>query len=251
MEARIEQCLGELSPGSRLVRTWPLNGGISAAMTAFEVEHPNGLLQKMVARQPSPYRFSRNNRAAQTEFQVLTTLKEAGLPVATPLCVESTAEPFLVLEYIDGRPELSPTDVSGYLQRYAEQLARIHSMEPMTFLPSQDRGYGPRRESLNDSLREGEIRDALEAIGEASRRNPLRLCHGDFWPGNVLWRDGEIAGVIDWEEVLAGEPLADLGICRLDLWWILGEEASNEFTERYRALVPYDFSDLPDRKSVV
>ncbi|MBC8065549.1 MAG: phosphotransferase, partial [Chlorobia bacterium] len=65
------------------------------------------------------------------------------------------------------------------------------------------------------------------------------------WPGNVLWKDGEIAGVIDWEEAQIGEPLADLAICRLDLWWILGEKASNEFTRFYHERNPIDLSDMP------
>ena len=26
------------------------------------------------------------------------------------------------------------------------------------------------------------------------------LLHGDFWPGNILWRDGRLVAVIDWEK---------------------------------------------------
>jgi aminoglycoside phosphotransferase (APT) family kinase protein len=36
------------------------------------------------------------------------------------------------------------------------------------------------------------------------------VLHGDYWPGNVLWRDGRLVGVIGWEEAAFGDPLADL-----------------------------------------
>ncbi|WP_427165446.1 phosphotransferase family protein [Streptomyces sp. C1-1] len=39
---------------------------------------------------------------------------------------------------------------------------------------------------------------------------PLTAVHGDFWPGNVLVRDGRVSGVVDWEHArTAGSPLAD------------------------------------------
>jgi aminoglycoside phosphotransferase (APT) family kinase protein len=104
---------------------------------------------------------------------------------------------------------------------------------------------GNRREASNHSLREEKIRDALDAAGSPPRSNPHVLCHGDFWPGNVLWRDGEIAAVIDWEDCLIGEPLADVAICRLDLWWILGEAAAGDFTACYQSQTGLDLGSLP------
>ena len=94
-------------------------------------------------------------------------------------------------------------------------------------------------------MREDEIYAALPRVGPKSRSNEPVLVHGDFWPGNLLWRDGAIAGVIDWEDALVGDPLADLAICRLDLLWILGIEAMREFTERYQAEMALDLADLP------
>ncbi len=31
------------------------------------------------------------------------------------------------------------------------------------------------------------------------------LLHGDFWPGNTLWRNGSLLAVIDWEQPAAGD----------------------------------------------
>ena len=59
------------------------------------------------------------------------------------------------------------------------------------------------------------------------------LVHGDFWPGNLIWRDDELVGVVDWEEAHVGDPLCDVGISRLDMLWVGGWVAVEAFTQRY------------------
>lgn len=36
------------------------------------------------------------------------------------------------------------------------------------------------------------------------------ICHSDWAPYNVVWRDGRIVGVIDWDLAYPGDPLEDL-----------------------------------------
>jgi aminoglycoside phosphotransferase (APT) family kinase protein len=75
--------------------------------------------------------------------------------------------------------------------------------------------------------------------------NASVLLHGDFWPGNLLWRDGALAAVIDWEDAQVGDPLADLGNSRLEFLWALGHEAMTGLTNRYLALTAIDTGALP------
>jgi aminoglycoside phosphotransferase (APT) family kinase protein len=78
------------------------------------------------------------------------------------------------------------------------------------------------------------------------RRNPPVLLHGHLWPGNVLWQDGRLVAVLDWEDAAIGDPLADVANARLELLWARGAEAKDEFTRWYRSLVPgVDVTDLP------
>ena len=50
---------------------------------------------------------------------------------------------------------------------------------------------------------------------EATRRAPLGdeccLVHGDFNPTNILIRDGEVSGILDWEFAHANTPYMDIG----------------------------------------
>jgi aminoglycoside phosphotransferase (APT) family kinase protein len=61
----------------------------------------------------------------------------------------------------------------------------------------------------------------------------------------VLWRDGRIVAVIDWEDAQVGDPLADLANTRLELLWAFGPQAMQAFTRRYGALHAVDWTDLP------
>jgi aminoglycoside phosphotransferase (APT) family kinase protein len=71
------------------------------------------------------------------------------------------------------------------------------------------------------------------------------VVHGDYWPGNVLWRDGKLVGVIDWEvgvidweEAAFGDPMADLANVRLELVWHFATAVMDMLTHEYLALRP-------------
>ena len=61
-----------------------------------------------------------------------------------------------------------------------------------------------------------------EAIGWLKKNIPksdkLVISWGDCRPGNMLFRDYECVGALDWEMCSLADPAADLG------WWILGDK---------------------------
>ena len=72
------------------------------------------------------------------------------------------------------------------------------------------------------------------------------LLHGDFWPGNTLWKDGRLTAILDWEDAATGDPLLDVANARLELLWALGVEAMETFTHRYASTMKdVDMTDLP------
>ena len=60
-----------------------------------------------------------------------------------------------------------------------------------------------------------------------------------------MWRDGQIVGVIDWEDAALGDPLADIANSRLELLWAFGIDAMQNFTYHYQSLADIDFANLP------
>ena len=60
---------------------------------------------------------------------------------------------------------------------------------------------------------------ALSAIDDlvALERAAPRLVHGDLMGSNMLWQDGRLVGVIDWDHACLGDPAYD--VASLGLWF--------------------------------
>jgi aminoglycoside phosphotransferase (APT) family kinase protein len=258
-DVRLEQVVHGLAPQGKLLRAWPLEGGISAGMTALEITGapPRGQVKRMVLRRPSEGALRHNPHAAEDEFRLLRVTQSLGLATPKPYHLDQSGEilptPYLVIEYVEGEMAFAPTDLACYVRQLAEHLARIHSADlssvDLSFLPRQAGGcaemQGRRPAEADQALEEGCIRETLASLWPLPWRNAPALLHGDFWPGNVLWREGKLVAVIDWEDAKLGDPLADLGISRLDIAWILGSDAMRAFTRRYQSLVDIDYTSLP------
>ena len=247
----------KVAPKGKLLRTWPLEGGISAQMTAFEVENAHGQNQKMILRHPAAATVRRNPYAARDEFKLLEMARTLGLDVPAPLYLEQAEDPspasFLVIEYIEGQIVFSPPDIENYIFQLARNLAQIHKVDcaalDLSFLEEGILEFadalGERPEIMDESLDEERIRDTLEVVWPIPQRNESTLLHGDYWPGNIIWQDDQLAAVIDWEDAECGDPLKDLAISRLDLLWIFGKDAMMIFTDHYQSMTTFDFSSLP------
>jgi aminoglycoside phosphotransferase (APT) family kinase protein len=247
----------KIAPGSKLLRTWRLTGGISAGMTALEVEQPDGQTRRLIVRRPAEAALQRNPRAAHGEFRLLQMTQALGLATQRPCYLEESGEifstPYLVLDYIEGRPEYAPADLDDFTRQCATHLARIHSVDgsalELSFLPRHGGVCAELAGSCPSSAEpwwsEERIRARLAAIGPRPPGNRLALLHGDYWPGNLLWQEGRLVAVIDWEDAKLGDPLVDLAISRLDFQWIFGMDAMNAFTQHYRSMMALDYSNLP------
>ena len=254
----IERLAQQIVPDSRLLRVWPLLGGISAQMTAFEIELPGGQARKMVLRRPGGIACQQNPaQVVEQEYRTLEAVQRLGLAAPAPLFFDPGGErspwPCFVMEWMDGAPQYAPPDRIDFARQAAEHLARIHSADlarlELSFLPQSQPAcaefLGKPPGMLNESLHEGQIREALQAALPLTRCNTSVLLHGDFWPGNLLWQGNRLTAVVDWEDASLGDPLIDLAISRLDMLWIMGDEAMRAFTTHYRFLREVDDTCLP------
>lgn len=241
-----------VAPGSKVVRTWSLQGGVSAQVTAVEVRLPDGQSRKLLVRRHGLRDRQRNPQIATAEFRLLQVLQRANLAAPAPYYLDQAGEffnvPCLVIEYVEGATEFVPSNLLDFVEQAAAQLAQIHRVGrahvDLAFLADLGKGFGERPAHLDDSLQEGPIRDRLENLWPLPQTNPSVLLHGDFWPGNLLWRKGRLAAVIDWEDAAVGDPLADVSNGRLELLWAFGAEAMTHFTEHYRGSTTLDWTNL-------
>ncbi len=238
-------------PGGRLRRWEALGGGLSAQTSRVEVETADGELETRVVR-----RAGRGlPHTVQVEFECLRLAWGRGLAVPQPYGVDFSgrvfSEAYGVTAYVAGRVEFDPVDRLAYARQMGEQLANIHALgreaAALGFLerPPTDFEAAFGVGQHDPFWQEERLRAVLRPVWPLPAVNPDALLHGDYWPGNLLWRDGQLAAVVDWEDAVLGDPLLDAGISRLDLAWILGWEAAQAFWDAYRAVRPVDEGWLP------
>ena len=58
---------------------------------------------------------------------------------------------------------------------------------------------------------------ALSAFHGPRPQHDRVFLHRDYHPGNILWTDGRITGVVDWVSACAGPPEEDVAHCRSNL----------------------------------
>jgi aminoglycoside phosphotransferase (APT) family kinase protein len=248
-DKKFERVAQRLGAQNKLLRTWKLTGGISAQVTGMKIMQPDGQIVKMIVRQHGEVDLKRNPAIAADEFRLLEILVSEGLPVPRPYYLDPSCEifstPYLVMEWIEGETEFNPTNLGDYIYQLAHVLAKIHSIDwskhDLSFLPKQTESFGNRDDSLNTGI----IRDTLKSVLPLPLRNREVLLHGDFWPGNTLWRNQQLVSIIDWEDAATGDPLTDVANGRLEVLFQLGIEAMEDFTNQYKVVMTtIDFSDL-------
>ena len=254
---KFAQVAHKIDPHSKLLRVWELEGGVSARVTALDIVRADGQTQKMIVRQYGDADLKRNPQVAAAEFKLLQLLQSAILAAPAPYYLDQSGEifsrPYIVIEYVEGKTEFAPTDLDDCILQLTRYLSRIHHVDcsnlDLSLLPQMERKYTEllinRPAKMDESLDEGHMRDVLEIAWPLPRHNRPVLLHGDFWPGNVLWRDGQIVAVIDWEDAAIGDPLADLASSRLEILWAFGIDAMHNFTRQYRSMTTINFTSLP------
>ncbi|MEM9461451.1 MAG: phosphotransferase family protein [Myxococcota bacterium] len=241
--------------GGQLRRHWILTGGVSASMVALEVQTPQRQLRRLVVREQGAADWKPlAHDVMAAEYALHQALRRLAMPVPEVYLFDDSAQllarPYLVMEFIEGTTEVDPAARPDAMRQMAAFLARLHTIElEGTGLPALPLREDPREGALeylpadprHDRLRT--VMQRMTTVDPSSNRRSL--VHGDFWPGNVLWRGGQIAAVIDWEDAAFGDPLSDLAACRVELLCRYDEAAMETFTEHYLALMDVDATGLP------
>ncbi len=237
------QLLQKVYPNCRIVDQWELKGGISAQMTAFTVEALDGNKHNYVVRKlPSAI--------LKKEKLLLEYLHSVGVSVPS-VCL--LTDEHLVMEYVEGNAVYAKEHSTGLVKQMAEELAKIHQLslpsEVAHKLPKQksrlEKLLSTRPAKLDETIDEERIRDIVEAAWPFKESAHSCLIHGDFWPGNLLFHNGLLVAITDWEDGELGSPLYDFAVSQLDVLWVFGKEAMDEFSEHYRSLTKLDFAPLP------
>jgi len=185
----------------------------------------------------------------RAEYEVLERLASTPVPAPEPvrfLGGGPLERPFYVATYLPGEPfpwgdplpeQFRTPDVrDGIATRVVETLAAVHGVDTRPFASvcpassplEQVEATTARLDAVTEAT--GHELAGLRAVADRLReRAPTdherTLVHGDFRPGNLLFgAEGppRVTGVLDWETVMLGDPLTELGYLLLD--WREGTE---------------------------
>jgi aminoglycoside phosphotransferase (APT) family kinase protein len=228
----LEKALRNNAPGLKLERIVSIErftSGLSSQSYLIHAENADGPIRWVMRVEPEygvipPYDIGR-------EYRLLREMSQSGLPAPGTLHLEEDASivggRFILMSFVEGTiyrnmdPRLldDPALLESAQTRFVEMLARIHET-PQSVLPSYTDGAESARAEVavcrrrlleTELLPSPVIRHALTVLEE----NPPpaeRICllHGDYRLPNLMWKDGEISGVLDWELARMGDPLSDL-----------------------------------------
>ena len=185
--------------------------------------------------------------AVDREYRLIAALHPLGFPVPRPHALCSDPDVigaiFYVMERVSGRaytngglPEFDPATRSSMYGQLVDTLADLHNVDPEAaglgdfgkhgnyFERQVGRWTKQYRDSQTDDLPQMErlIEFLPNSLPNQSR---VSIVHGDYRIDNVLFDDGRLKAVLDWELATLGDPLADFSY--LAMQWVMPADGSS------------------------
>jgi len=135
----------------------------------------------------------------------------------------------IVTEFIEGKTlsQLSkedPASIGACLERLVDIQLEMHKFSSVKLRHNTDKMHAYISLSGLDATTRYELHTRLSSLPRHSK-----LCHGDFWPSNVMITPSDEAYVIDWAHATSGNASADAARSYL-MFHIAGEP---ERAEKY------------------
>ena len=257
----------ERTLGGRIVRRERQgreSGGRFAWFVDLEVD---GRTQKTYVRGTRDESFSYTKvYSTRREAKILEVLHGQGVRVPRVLAFHEDPEA-IVLACVPGRDDWNriedPADRERILEDFLQELVKLHSVDVSLFEQAGVRiPKTPEEIALNDldvwqSTYESAVREPIPLLTFACawlRRNVPRksvrpvLCQGDTGPGNLMFHEGRLSALVDFELAHVSDPMTDIACIRSrDLYTPLGRFP--ERIARYAELAgrEIDFDTLVDK----
>ncbi|MEO9469313.1 phosphotransferase [Parasphingorhabdus sp.] len=233
---KIRKLVSAHIPGAVIKDAESMIGGVSADAMLIDIQLPGDGTRKLVLREHGENHFGHE---AELEFRLLECLYSLGVKVPKPLGFNSNEgtgqHPYVLLEYIDGTTDMPSSALESCITAAADKLISIHDL-PTDSLPELPQRFDPLPELLDflpDEAEWDELRSSLSRMNSTAFTGKSVLLHGDYWPSNIIWEDGTIVGVIDWEDSAIGDPLSDVACACLELRYIHGNSGAQLFLDVY------------------
>ena len=221
----------DLSKLSEVVQAWDRGALLDAEAIALGIENRNAFV---TLAGPPPQRWVltlRDAPPAEDALRLMMALADGGLPVPLPepgrdgLTTQPIRDDFaMLIPVVPGThltyPDADALNALGRILGQAHRLARHLPGRPHPRnLPWMTAIAGTVRDEARSVLDRALASQVSWALGEAL---PQGLVHGDLFRDNVLFQDGRITGLIDFDHTARGPLLFDLAVVALDWVYLAG-----------------------------
>ena len=208
--------------------------------------------------------------AVDREYRLINALYPARFPVPRPiaLCLDEgvLGSVFYVMEFKQGRsfwngqlPELAPPERTAIYNQMVDQLARLHTLDPVAvglgdfgksgnyFQRQVDRWTRQYRASQTDDL--PVVEDLITFLSATvPPQTRTSIIHGDYRIDNLIFdpKTPEVIGIIDWELSTLGDPLADFAYLAMNWSMAAGIGAGLEGVDHKATGIP-TLQDITER----
>jgi aminoglycoside phosphotransferase (APT) family kinase protein len=187
---------------------------------------------------------------ADIEFDNLAVASLATVPTPEPLKIDRNGEwfnaPAIVMTALPGRPDMHPSDRQRWIDGAAGALAAIHELPTTRVNHVQSPRWRRRRPPTQGLGGDSSRADALLArlYGEAGQL-PTVVSHDDYNPGNLLFDNGHLSGVVDWADITVEPRQGSVALFRHFLAIHPGGGAPEMFLGSYQQFAKTSVDDLP------
>lgn len=222
--------------GSPVVTATRLTGGVASRMLLLETARGQEVVLRQLVEEP----WRRHAAPLLTrERDVQVQLAGTAVPVPRPLGLDvdggRTGDPSLLMTRVPGAIDLVDAGPDRLLA-LAELLVRIHRVRPAAGgWPREYQSWaGEAKRAVPPWSRDdAAYAQAFDRLRESAPAYEPTFLHRDFHPGNVLWHEGEVAGVVDWVETSTGPADLDVAHCMSHLAGLHGVDAALAFRRAY------------------
>lgn len=240
-----------LGQGAKVVSAVSLKGGISSAVFGLKINQGDTCHEAVLRQFTNTEWLREEPELASHETAALQAAGAAGLPSPRWLACDpdggACGLPTVLMTRLPGRVVLDPADLPGWLDGLARTLADLHAADVSPIGWSYFTYNEVARLTVPEWTRVPEAWRGI--IGRVQGPPPsyrLQFIHRDYHPTNVLWREGQVSGVVDWVNACMGPAGIDTGHCRLNLVQMYGVEAADAFLDSYLAATRQNGCDVND-----
>jgi aminoglycoside phosphotransferase (APT) family kinase protein len=229
--------LGFANRSFRMTLTRPGTAEEILIVKRYSDEHENVFGQDVATR-------------ARIEHAALSFLRASGIPCPDPIFCDLTGamlgSPAIVTRLLPGAQILANPANPLWAERAPTVAALLASIHMLDCPPALAASLPDSTAQATWFLQGGSIPDYMrdhpdgaliwEVVQQELSRLQLdkpALVHGDYWSGNILWDNGQLSGLLDWENAAFGERGFDVANCRMEMFVDGMDAAADTFLRTY------------------